>query len=67
MIDLIGTGQLDGYPIKPMCSVLVNEWAFYGPYTTLPFVWGTEHSNYCSLKLFLALALLLQSLGNLQR
>ena len=36
MIDLIGTGQLDGYPIKPMCSVLVNEWAFYGPYTTLP-------------------------------
>ena len=36
MIDLIGTGQLNGYPIKPMCSVLVNEWAFYGPYTTLP-------------------------------
>ena len=26
-----------------MCSVLVNEWAFYGPYTTLPLYmrkWG---------------------------
>ena len=39
MIDLNGTGQLNGYPIKPMCSVLVNEWAFYGPYTTLPTIY----------------------------
>ena len=35
MIDLIVIGQLNGWQIKPMCSVLVNEWAFYGPCTTL--------------------------------
>ena len=36
MIDLIVIGQLNGWQIKPMCSVLVNEWAFSGPCTTLP-------------------------------
>ena len=47
MIDLIGTGQLNGYPIKPMCSVLVNEWAFYGPYTTLPFALCVTSQRCC--------------------